>query len=194
MRNKLRKIASMIVVAFLFTVFAMILLINRLVNVTLYNYGLQFRVDWGYPYVIYLYVGMGLLLVSIVLVSLGFVNVYYPAGQDEEQEVNSLWERREERVSASEVFPLPQAREKKTKIQPQSSDSMPIVKQLLVVQCRYCGIENEPDAVFCEKCGESMVTESEPFAEITDLFCGACGTKNRVSAVYCKKCGQLLNQ
>ena len=90
LKNKPRRIASIIVVASLFVVFSMILLLNRLVNVTLYNYGLQFSVDWGYQYVIYLYVGTGLLLVSIILVGLGFVNVAYPAEKDEEQGGNSF--------------------------------------------------------------------------------------------------------
>lgn len=67
---------------------------------------------------IYLYVETGLLLVSIILVGLGFVNVTHPAEKDEEQGGNSLWGRREERVSALEVIPLSQAKEEKTEIRP----------------------------------------------------------------------------
>jgi len=99
LRNKPRKIVAIMAVASLFTVLAMIVLINGLVNVTLYNYGLQFSTHWAFPYVIYLYVGIGLLFANIIMVGLGFVNVVYPAEVNEERQVNNLSEGGQESAS-----------------------------------------------------------------------------------------------
>ncbi len=55
--------------------------------------------------------------------------------------------------------------------------------------CKYCGYENDFDAVFCNSCGNQIqeIPINQPLTEITCLTCGA---KNRVQALFCKKCGK----
>ena len=190
----------MVIIAdvFLFTVFALMLFIDSLVNGTLYHFGLQFSRNWAYWYQIYFDLEIALIVASIFLISA--LELLYLAEKGEEPDRISLLGRREVLVSTPEVSPLPQVTEEKTETSPRPSESVPLVKELSSVYCRYCGFENEPDAVFCQKCGKSMVTKNKPFASTTQkpipihLFCGACGAKNRVAAEYCKKCGKPLNQ
>jgi ribosomal protein L40E/uncharacterized membrane protein YgdD (TMEM256/DUF423 family) len=60
------------------------------------------------------------------------------------------------------------------------------------VYCRYCGMENENDAVFCQKCGKPMSGKQTAKPSLSEIFCQYCGTKNEKHAVYCKKCGKKI--
>ena len=48
--------------------------------------------------------------------------------------------------------------------------------------CLECAVSNEPDAVFCKKCG----------ARLVPVECLSCTTKNEPDAAFCKKCGKSL--
>lgn len=48
--------------------------------------------------------------------------------------------------------------------------------------CQSCGVTNESDASFCDRCG----------ADLRRPVCGKCGTANRGGAVHCKRCGAPL--
>lgn len=55
--------------------------------------------------------------------------------------------------------------------------------------CHYCGLRNEVDAIFCDKCG--MKIKEDPL-DINQLNCSSCGIKNRMNAFFCKRCGLPL--
>ena len=70
--------------------------------------------------------------------------------------------------------------------------------ELKTIFCRYCGYENENDAIFCQQCGKNVspkailkISESTEFTP-KYLQCFVCGAKNRSSAKFCKKCGNLI--
>jgi hypothetical protein len=52
------------------------------------------------------------------------------------------------------------------------------------VPCPSCEVSNEPDAVFCKKCG----------ARLQPVECTACRTTNEPDAAFCKKCGKGLSK
>ena len=104
-------------------------------------------------------------------------------------------------TSTLQGSPLPSGTEEKGMTGFWASQELPLEKKVSSpVYCRYCGFENEPDAVFCQKCGKSLSRKNKTLASTTKelnpefLFCGNCGTKNRATVKYCKKCGQPLNQ
>lgn len=49
--------------------------------------------------------------------------------------------------------------------------------------CKYCGYENEEDAVFCIRCGKKLDGK---------LICPSCGIENEEDARFCKECGAEL--
>ncbi len=51
------------------------------------------------------------------------------------------------------------------------------------VQCAACEAPNEPDAAFCDACGQAM-----------GALCGGCETRNRAGAQFCKGCGEALEE
>lgn len=51
------------------------------------------------------------------------------------------------------------------------------------MKCKHCGFDNEPDARFCENCGEAL-----------DQSCPNCGQTVRPGAKFCKHCGFKLAQ
>jgi class 3 adenylate cyclase len=51
------------------------------------------------------------------------------------------------------------------------------------MKCKHCGFENEPDARFCENCGEAL-----------EQSCPNCGQAVRAGAKFCKHCGFKLAQ
>lgn len=59
----------------LFVVFIIILLFDKLVNETLYSYGLQFNSDWYFLYKTYFSVGLVLVAVAIFLISLALLPI-----------------------------------------------------------------------------------------------------------------------
>lgn len=169
----------------------MLVFIDRMVNGTLYNYGLQLNPQWTYPYQIYFDVGLAFIFVNAI--AAGLLETTYPREGGEEPERVSPSGRKETVVSIPKVSSPPQIKEEKKETKPQSSESGPLKNELSVAHCRYCDFENEPDSVFCEKCGK-FLGNLRPSVLTTHLFCRACGAKNRVTAEYCKKCGQPLNQ
>ncbi len=46
-------------------------------------------------------------------------------------------------------------------------------------QCKSCGNLNDKDAIFCDKCGSSLVK-----------ICDSCSCENDGDAVFCKSCGK----
>ncbi len=49
--------------------------------------------------------------------------------------------------------------------------------------CKFCGYENEEDAVFCIHCGKKLNGK---------LICPSCGIENEEDARFCKECGEEL--
>ncbi len=62
--------------------------------------------------------------------------------------------------------------------------------ELTPLSCKYCGSENDADAIFCESCGMKIKDETYNPEE---LICSSCGAKNRVHASFCKKCGAHMS-
>jgi hypothetical protein len=238
--NKQRLIIIIIADAIIFAALAMAILIDRLVNGTLYYYGLQYNVGWGSTYSIYFDAMVAFFVVSIALVSvLGVPNLLEKGdmqeriGLEEKSEVSAstpkdsplpnrigkevttgFWasqklplendvsaEQNEVSTSTPQVSPLHSGAEEKGMTGFWASQKLPLEKNVSsAVYCRYCGFENDPDAVFCQKCGKSLSRKNKTFASTTMepnpefFFCGNCGTKNRATVKYCKKCGQPLSQ
>ncbi len=190
-REELRPIMAAIAVLSSILVLVVLVLIDRTVNQTLYNFGLQLSSQWALPYQIYFDLGLALLIVNAVAASL--LGLTFRFEKSKRTENNSLQEG-EESVLTPEALTVAQMPEENKEIKLQSSENVPLKKELSVVRyCRYCSSENEPDAVFCEKCGKNILAKNKNIALARLLFCRACGAKNKVSAVYCKNCGLLLN-
>src|SRR5262245_27429769 len=51
----------------------------------------------------------------------------------------------------------------------------------VVMKCRQCQAENEPESRFCESCGAQLVRR-----------CPACGHELKAQARYCGQCGAAL--
>lgn len=51
------------------------------------------------------------------------------------------------------------------------------------MNCQNCGAENAKNAIFCNKCGKSLLD--------TDT-CQKCGASNNKDAIFCEKCGNVL--
>jgi len=133
LRNKLRAILDVVLFVFSVTAIIMIVLIDRLVNGTLYSYGLQFSSGWAFPYQVYFDVALALVIVNSFIVSLGFP-----------------YAERSEKKEAADLTSVLSSQLGTTR------ESVPPKKGLSAIYCRYCGFENEPDAVFCEKCGKRI--------------------------------------
>ena len=63
---------------------AVVLLLHRLVNDTLYSYGLVFSYDWAAPYWMFFRITVVLIVIAIVLISL--VELPHPAFEDRTDE------------------------------------------------------------------------------------------------------------
>ena len=55
----------------------------------------------------------------------------------------------------------------------------------VVVHCRQCGGENEPDAKFCQACGKGMAKTKA---------CSDCRELNASDANFCSQCGRVLSR
>jgi hypothetical protein len=252
--NKLR-IALLIIIidALLFASLALLVSIDRIVNSTLYNYGLQYDTAWASTYQIYFDATLILIAISIISIILMEVpnlvekkekgttgllaspkvhlekdisvkksevsgstpkDSEFPqmtkekkstelldsqkiplekeisvkkskvsvSTQDsksppetEEKEVPDFWasqkvplekeisvEKNEPSTSTLKDSQLPQATEKK------ELTGFWAAQRLPGVFCRYCGFENEFDAVFCQKCGKSLVKKNKASESTTD--------------------------
>ncbi len=166
------------------TVFLMLMLIDRTVNNTLYDYGLIFSLQWLYPYQIYLSIGMAFIFVNAV--AAGLLETTYPREKDGAAGA-------EKTASTVEGPSSLQVTEQKMETTPKTPKTTPIEKQPQRIDCKFCHFENDPDSVFCEGCGK-LLGNARPSPIVTHIYCRFCGTKNRSTAEYCKKCGQLTNR
>ncbi len=141
LKNKLKTIMSAVFLAFSFTAVLMLVFIDRLVNGTLYSHGLQFSSGWAFPYQIYFDVCIALVVLNALIVGLGFRY----AEKSGKTSRNLSLDTEKVLVSTSEISS-----------QNQPTKSSLTKKKAAVVYCRYCGRENESDAVFCEKCGRRI--------------------------------------
>ncbi len=60
------------------------------------------------------------------------------------------------------------------------------------ISCKHCSSKNDPDAVYCNSCGNRIAEETTVDAA-SGLTCGVCGASNRVQAAFCKRCGKPLH-
>jgi len=75
------------------TVLLMLVFIDRMVNGTLYNYGLQLSSQWTYPYQIYFDVGLAFIFVNAI--AAGLLETTYPRESQKEIEKETPPEGRE---------------------------------------------------------------------------------------------------
>jgi ribosomal protein L40E len=57
------------------------------------------------------------------------------------------------------------------------------------ILCKYCNHENDLDAVFCQNCGNQVLSQIPTNSTSAEIACFSCGAKNKVQALFCKKCG-----
>ncbi len=99
-KSGLRVTFVVFVDAILFAVFALLLAIDRIVNNTLYDYGLVFSDNWAQPYWLMLRASMGLTVASIFLISI----VELPHSIfDEKTELNKAPEEAARDVTAQDI-------------------------------------------------------------------------------------------
>ncbi len=60
------------------------------------------------------------------------------------------------------------------------------------MKCSKCGLENRPDARFCQQCGQPLKIAPTGGTQPTPVSCPTCGAKARPGARYCQQCGQTL--
>jgi hypothetical protein len=82
--SKLRAALVVLGDVMLIAAVALLLEIDKLVNSTLYNYGLVFSYDWAQPYWLMFRVSLVLIVVAIVLISV--VELPYPAFEKRTEE------------------------------------------------------------------------------------------------------------
>jgi hypothetical protein len=70
--------------AVLIAVVAVLLEIDKLINVTLYDYGLGFSNDWAQPYWLMFRAALVLIVVSIIIISI--IELPYPAFEEKTEE------------------------------------------------------------------------------------------------------------
>jgi ribosomal protein L40E len=58
--------------------------------------------------------------------------------------------------------------------------------------CKNCGSRNDPQAIYCQSCGQEINEETVDADLYTEVTCSFCGTKNKAQASFCKKCGTQL--
>jgi ribosomal protein L40E len=65
-------------------------------------------------------------------------------------------------------------------------------ESLMALACKFCGSNNDPDAVFCQNCGKMLEEETAIDDHPALLTCNRCGTKNKTQASFCKQCGAIV--
>jgi hypothetical protein len=70
-------------------------------------------------------------------------------------------------------------------------NAIPEVKST-AFSCKYCGYENDLDAVFCQSCGNQIQRENPSNPNPAEISCSSCGAKNQEQALFCKKCGKPI--
>ena len=87
--------------ALLCVVLVLLVQIDRLVNSTLYSYGLVFNDSWSQPFTLALRVSMGLIVGAILVISL--VELPYPIFEEKEESDEKVRETAREVVTEAEV-------------------------------------------------------------------------------------------
>jgi len=82
--SKLRAALVVLGDAMLIAAVALLLEIDKLVNSTLYNYGLVFSYDWAQPYWLMIRATLALIVIAIILISV--VELPYPAFEERTEE------------------------------------------------------------------------------------------------------------
>ena len=103
-----------IIVVSAIAVFAALVLIDRMVNGTLYSFGLHLSPQWAFPYQIYFDLGIALLVVNAVSASLLGLTNRFERGKEPEE--NSTLGQGKELVSTPQISPAAQSTEEKTAI------------------------------------------------------------------------------
>lgn len=80
--SRLRVTLVILADVMLFIVVILLLQIDKLVNGTLYGYGLVFSNDWAQPYWLMFRVSIALVIVAVILISV--VELPYPAFQEDQ--------------------------------------------------------------------------------------------------------------
>lgn len=70
--------------AVLIAVVAVLLEIDKLINVTLYDYGLVFSNDWAQPYWLMFRATLALIIVAVIIISI--IELPYPAFEEKTEE------------------------------------------------------------------------------------------------------------
>jgi hypothetical protein len=254
LENKQRTtLTIIIVIALLFASLALLVSIDRIVNSTLYNYGLQYDTAWASTYQIYFDGAAILIAMSIfAIIFMAFPNLFerkekgstgllaspnvtvekdisgektespvstpkdteLPHETEEKEatefldsqeiplEKESSVEKSEPSASTTKDSQLPKSKNKKESTDFWASQEVPVEKdssgeksespvstpkdtefsqgtekkeltgfwasqKLPGTFCRYCGFENEFDAVFCQKCGKSVTNKNKTSAAST---------------------------
>jgi outer membrane biosynthesis protein TonB len=213
--NKLRITLLIIIIdALLFASLALLVSIDRIVNSTLYNYGLQYDPAWASTYQIYFDATAILIAIStIAIILMEAPNLFWkkekgttgflaspkvslekdiPADESElsvsvpkdsefpPEAVEKESTEEKEPTEFEDLQEIPIEKEKDTSAEknipsastpkdselPQPTEKKELTgfwatQKLPGVFCRYCGFENEFDAVFCEKCGKSLTKKKK---------------------------------
>jgi hypothetical protein len=190
--NKAKRATSIIVLASLFVVFAMLLAINQIVNVTLYDYGLQYSLNWSNPYVLYLDLALLLIIIDVFLVGIvqtGIVEISIeemadPELESEEPERKSLPGRSAPVVSTPRVAPAPATAEEKKATSPKPFGSVPLNEEAQKRAVIMKPVTKQP--------GKEKPSDAGLKPMIYPGYCTSCGTRSKIGARYCKICGNKL--
>ncbi len=133
------------------------------------------------------------------LVLIGFIGIVFSS--------YNFWlrQRRKGQLAPSHPSSAPSVATKRLKEAAQVSQSPPLETPKVISEsiphetttvsyCRYCGSENEGDAVFCQNCGRNMMDKLTETDLQPEIFCNYCGARNKKGAVYCKRCGKKIAQ
>lgn len=66
-------------------------------------------------------------------------------------------------------------------------------ESLRALVCKFCGSDNDPDAVYCQNCGKRLVEKTVDVEPPSELTCTSCGANNKSQALFCKQCGAAIN-
>jgi phage terminase large subunit GpA-like protein len=87
------------------------------------------------------------------------------------------------------ALPLYMIFRKKTEPEVEIESAIQKARRKLFITCPYCGEENPPELMKCQKCEKPLVSESKPIGR---KACVYCGESNDVNAAYCANCRQKI--
>ena len=67
-------------------------------------------------------------------------------------------------------------------------------ESLMALACKFCGSNNDNDAVYCQSCGKKLGDETVNVEPSSELTCSSCGAKNKAQAAFCKQCGAAIRR